>query len=149
MPHTALMDVCLKLIKYKKENKELLHYLLFESTDERAYAESLKNEVSSLFEEVNTQTIYFAKKTIRRILRLINKYCRFSDDPRTYISLLIHFCRQMNALPIDWHSSKVMLNLYQTQLKKTEKLISTLHEDLQYDYQESILLLKEYQNDLQ
>lgn len=32
MPHTALMDVCLKLIN-KKENKELLHYLLFESTD--------------------------------------------------------------------------------------------------------------------
>lgn len=146
MPHTALMDVCVKLIKYKKENKELLHYLLFESSDERTYAENLKSEVSSMFEEVNTQTLYFAKKTIRKILRLINKYCRFSDDPRTYISLLMHFCAQMNTLPLDWHSSKVMMNLYQSQLNKAMKLVSTLHEDLHYDYQESLEDLQQFKS---
>ena len=33
MPKDKLVDVCTKLIRFKKENKELLHYLLFESNN--------------------------------------------------------------------------------------------------------------------
>ena len=134
MPKAELMEVCNKLIKYKKENKELLHYLLFESTNEANYVEQLKNEVSEMFQEVNTQTVYFAKKTIRKILRFITKYCKFSDKPSTQIDVLLHFCEEMKALPLHWKDHKVMVNLYQSQLKKIEKLIAMLHEDLQFDY---------------
>lgn len=134
MPKAELVEVCNKLIKYKKENKELLHYLLFESTNEQNYVEQLKSEVTDMFQDVNTQTVYFAKKTIRKILRFISKYCKFSDQATSEIDVLIHFCEEMNALPLNWQDHKVMVNLYQSQLKKINKLISTLHEDLQFDY---------------
>jgi hypothetical protein len=140
MPKAELIEVCNRLIKYKKENKELLHYVLFESTNEANYVEQLKNEVSKMFQDVNTQTVYFAKKTIRKILRFIAKYCKFSEIPTTHIDVLIHFCKEMNQLSLHWKEHKVMVNLYQSQLKKIEKLIATLHEDLQYDYRQKLIL---------
>ena len=142
MPKAELIEVCNKLIKYKKENKELLHYVLFESTNEANYVEQLKNEVSKMFQDVNSQTVYFAKKTIRKILRFIAKYCKFSEIPTTHIDVLIHFCKEMNQLSLHWKEHKVMVNLYQSQLKKIEKLIATLHEDLQYDYRQKLILDK-------
>ena len=138
MPHAELVAVCTQLIKFKKENKELLYYLLFESTNEQNYVNNLKDEVSVLFEDVNTQTIYFAKKTIRKILRFIFKYSKFSSQITTKIELLIHFCEQMNALPLDWQSSKVMVNIYESQIKKIKTDLLTLHEDLQFDYRDRI-----------
>ena len=68
MPKAELIEVCIRLIKYKKENKALLHYLLFESLNEPNYALQLKNEVTILFQDVNTQTVYFAKKPFVKFL---------------------------------------------------------------------------------
>lgn len=138
MPKAELVEVCNKLIKYKKENKELLHYLLFESTNEQNYVDQLKSEVSEMFQDVNTQTVYFAKKTIRKILRFIAKYCKFSDQATTEIDILIHFCEAMKSLPLNWKDHKIMVNMYQSQIKKIEKLVASLHEDLQFDYSESL-----------
>jgi len=140
MPKAELIEVCNKLIKYKKENKELLHYVLFESTNEANYVEQLKNEVTKMFLDVNTQTVYFAKKTIRKILRFIAKYCKFSETPTTHIDVLMHFCKEMNQLSLHWKDHKVMVNLYHSQHKKIEKLIATLHEDLQYDYRQKLIV---------
>ena len=142
MPKADLVEVCLRLLKYKKENKELLHYILFESTNEQNYRLNLKNEVSEMFENVNKETVYFAKKTIRKILRFITKYCKFSEHATTQIELLIHFCEEMNSLSLKWQQHKVMINLYQSQLKKIDKLVLDLHEDLQFDYKEKIGYLK-------
>jgi hypothetical protein len=46
---TELIELCLRLSKFKKENKELLTYLLFESDAEEGYIESVKEEVDTLF----------------------------------------------------------------------------------------------------
>ena len=40
-----LIAICLRLSKFKKENKELLTYLLYESKDETIYIENVKNEI--------------------------------------------------------------------------------------------------------
>jgi len=45
-----LLDLCLRLSKFKKENKELLTYLLFESSEEASYIESVKREIDQQFE---------------------------------------------------------------------------------------------------
>ena len=42
-----LTELCLRLAKFKKENKELLTYLLFESHDETGYIETVKQELMS------------------------------------------------------------------------------------------------------
>ena len=40
-----ILELCLRLSRFKKENKELLTYLLFESSDEQSYIESVKEEL--------------------------------------------------------------------------------------------------------
>lgn len=37
LPPLQLLDICLHLAKYKKDNKELITYLLFEAQNEAAY----------------------------------------------------------------------------------------------------------------
>ncbi len=44
-----LLDLCLHLAKFKKENKELLTYLLYEVDDEASFIQSIKEEVDEQF----------------------------------------------------------------------------------------------------
>jgi hypothetical protein len=134
MPHPELLAVCLRMVKYKKENKELLTYLIYESGSEATFIADLKLEVDDLFETVNTHSLFWAKKTIRKIGRHITKHSKFSGIATTQIEWLIHFCEKLRSLNIVLDNSPALVNLYLQQLKKIEKLIQTLHEDLQYDY---------------
>ena len=49
------------LSKYKKENKEMLSYLVFESHQEKEYIEGVKKEIEALFEIINTSSFYLIK----------------------------------------------------------------------------------------
>jgi hypothetical protein len=133
-----LAELCLRLARFKKENKELLTYLLFEAHDIAAYIESVKNEISLQFQEINKSNVYFVKKTLRKILRITNKYTRYSGLATTEIELLIYFCNCMKALDIPINSNPVLNNIYHNQLKKIHKAMATIHEDLQYDYRREI-----------
>mgnify|MGYP000294717987 CR=1 FL=1 len=70
-----LVSISLRLARFKKENKELLTYLLFESHDEESYIRSVQQETEELFATINLSHLYFAKKTLRKIVRIINKFC--------------------------------------------------------------------------
>ncbi len=131
---SILIELCLKLAKFKKDNKELLTYLLFESHNENAYIEQVKLEIDTQFETINYSTIYFIKKSLRKIIRSTVKYIRLTGSKQVEVELLLYFCKTLikKEIPID--KSSVLNNIYQLQLKKIEQLISTLHEDLQYDY---------------
>ncbi len=129
-----LLEICLRLSKFKKENKELLTYLLFESADEAGYIESVKNEIDLEFENINTNTYYYIKKSVRKILRSIKKYSRYSQKKETEVELLIYFCFKLKSFKPSISRNTTLLNLYERQLALVEKNISTLHEDLQYDY---------------
>ena len=129
-----LLEICLRLSKFKKENKELLTYLLFESADEAGYIESVKNEIDLEFDAINTSNFYFIKKSVRKILRNIKKYSRYSQKKETEVELLIHFCSKLKTFKPSITRNTTLLNLYERQLALAEKIISTLHEDLQYDY---------------
>ena len=137
-----LVELCLRLGKFKKENKELLTYLLFEAHNEPAYAESVKKELDELFAEINQSHLYFAKKSLRKIVRVINKYCRYSGSKQTEVELRLYFCKSLNASGISFHYNTVIHNLYQSQLKKIDEVLNTLHEDLQYDYRKDLEGLK-------
>ena len=141
IPQEVLVELCLRIAKYKKENKELLNYLLFENTNEQNYINVLKQEIEEQFAEINISNMFFAKKSIRRILRMANKYIKYSGLAETEIEVLIHFCKQVKTLKIDYTKSAAMVNLYNNQLKKINKAMNTLHEDLQYEYEKEIELL--------
>lgn len=134
--------LCMRLAKFKKENKELLTYLLFEAHDEQSYILDVKRELDEQFKSLSNLNVYYIKKSIRRILRLVNKQIKYSGLPTTELALRIHFCQQMklNSIPMD--KSVVLSNMYQQQLTKIDKALSKLVEDLQYDYQAEIENLK-------
>lgn len=130
-----LVEYCLKVAKFKKENKELLNYLLFEAYDEENFIEELKEEIMIQFSEINLSSVYFAKKSIRRILRYVSKHIKYSGIKQTEVELLICFCQQFRQLSLPFHESKVLLNLYNRQLVNISKAMKALDEDLQFDYQ--------------
>ena len=94
--------------------------------------------MTSQFEEINKSNVYFVKKTLRKILRTANKYTRYSGLAIVEIELLIYFCSNMKELGISINNNPVLLNIYQNQIKKINKAMSNLHEDLQYDYRREI-----------
>ena len=51
-----LLQICLRLSKFKKENKELLTYLLFEASDEEGYIKNVKKELTEQFGKINKKT---------------------------------------------------------------------------------------------
>lgn len=131
---TELLEICLRLARFKKDSKELLTYLLFEVQDEQAYIETIKEEMTQQFEDINKSNIYFAKKSIRKIVRTTNKFIRYSGKKQTEVELLIHFCKCLKNSGIPMSNSIALRNIYDRQIQKTKKTINSLHEDLQYDY---------------
>jgi len=131
-------EFCLRIAKFKKDNKELLNYLLFESHDEANYREVLKSEIEIEFADMNASSIYLAKKSIRRILRMVTKHIKYSTSKQTAVELLIFFCREMRKLDLPFHESKVLINLYNRQIQNIHKALSFLHEDLLFDYQSEL-----------
>jgi len=133
-----LMELCLHMSKFKKENKELFTYLLFESHDEASYIESIKEQIDFLFEDINTKSFFYIRKSARKILTLTKKYIRYSKKKETEAELLMYYCRKLKDFSPSIRNSSRLLNVYQTQLKMIKKAVATLHEDLQYDYQHEI-----------
>lgn len=133
-PKADLEALCLRLTKYKKENKELLSYLLFESSNEEEFIRKVKGQIDTEFNKINLSSLFLAKKTIRKVLRTTQKHIRFSGIKRTEVELLMYFCLKVKKSGIDLQKSKAMKNLYDRQVEKINKALSSLHEDLQYDY---------------
>jgi hypothetical protein len=128
-----LLSYCLRLAKFKKENKELLHFLLFESDDTATYIENIKQETDEMFLEINMSNVHYIKKSVRKILRYINKNIRFTGSKQIEAELLIHFCNGINKNSMPLKKSRQLSNIYESQLKKIEAVLATLHPDLQYD----------------
>ena len=133
--HSELIELCLRLSRFKKENKELLTYLLFESSNEDGYIQSVKNEIDEQFELINTKTYYFIKKSVRKILRSIKKYIRYSKSKETEIELLLYFCKKLIDFKPSIKNNPVLKNICIREINSIKKKMVSLHEDLQYDYE--------------
>jgi DNA repair protein RadC len=129
-----LVEIVLRVGKYKVENKELLTYLLFEAGNEDGYIDVVKEYIDEQFELVHQQHYYYIKKSVRKILRTIKKYIKFSKKPETEAALLIHFCRKLKKMEPSYINNTVLTNMFDRQLGLAENTIGKMHEDLQYDY---------------
>jgi hypothetical protein len=138
LPPSRLAELCLRLAKFKKDNKELLTYLLFESADETAYIDSVKKEIDEEFSGLPKPNLYLTKKSLRKILRTTSRQIRYTASAPAEAELLTYFCRKIRDSRIPIEDSPVLLNLYRQQLKKIRGIISTMHEDLQYDFLKAI-----------
>ncbi len=132
---SELLELCLRLARFKKENKELLTYLLFEASDESRYIESVKQGIDEQFENINKKSYYFIRKSVRKILTTTKKFIRYSKKKETEVELLLYFCYKLKHFKPSIKRSAQLLNSYNRQLLLVKKIVATLHEDLQYDYQ--------------
>ena len=133
-----VLNLCMRLAKHKKENKELLSYLLFEVNDEKEYLEKVKKALDELFYEINRKSAYTTKKGLQKVVRNLNKFIKNSSKKETELDLRIHFCKKIRAARIDLDSSKIISNLYYRETDKIKVAFSKLHEDMQYDYKEDL-----------
>jgi len=129
-----LRELCLRLARFKKENKELLTYLLFESSDEALYIEGVKKEVDGQFELINKKSYYLIKKSFRKILRSLRKYARYSQKKETEVELLVYFCTKLKKFTPSVKKNIGLQNFYNKQIETIRKKVTLLHEDLQFDY---------------
>ncbi len=129
-----LLELCLKLARFKKENKELLTYLLFEASNEDRYIESIKLEIDQSFSEINTKSFFYIRKSVRKILSSLKKYIRYSKKKSTEVELLLYFCLKLKQFKPSISRSPRLQNIFETQMRMAKKALYTLHEDLQYDY---------------
>ena len=130
-----LVELCLRLSKFKKENKELLTYLLYEADNEEEYIINVKRNIDQEFSEINTSSYYFIKKSVRKVLRNTKKYIRYSKKKETEVELLLYFCE---VLKPSYKRNTVLINLLDRQISIVKKKVSAMHEDLQYDYEREI-----------
>lgn len=135
LPPKRLQELALRLAKHKKENKELLAFLLFEDDNKQVFIGELKTELDEEFRQMRQQNnLYYLKKNLRRVLRLLNRYIKYIDDKAVAAELLIWFCNSVVAHGLPLKGSAQLRNLYDQQIRKAENLIGSLHEDLRQDY---------------
>ena len=130
-----LKELCLHLSRFKKENKELLTYLLFESHSEDSYIQSIKDQMDVQFSEINTNSYFYIRKSVRKILSLTKKFIRYSKKKETETELLLYFCKKLIEMKPSIKRSQRLQNVFDAQVRMIKKAIAKLHEDLQYDYQ--------------
>lgn len=130
-----LVELCTALAKYKKDNKEFLSYLLFEAHDKTVFINGVKTEIDEHLTALQNQpSLYFVKKGLRKVLRIITKYSKYVNDKALNAELSIYFCNKLKHSGIPYHKSALIVNMYEQQLKKINILINSLHEDLRQDY---------------
>lgn len=135
LPAKELLDLCISLAKYKKENKEYLGFLLFEAHDKAQFMKEIKEEIDEYYEALKSQpNLYYVKKNLRKLLRIIGKYTKYVDDKALSAEMYIYFCMKLKRSGIPFHKSQMLLNLMEGQVKKIHTLITTLHPDLQNDF---------------
>ena len=133
LPKEQVAELLLRLGRFKKDNKELMAYLLFESHDEAAFIEKVKAEVGFIFSQLPANS-YNAAKAMRKILRLIGKYVKFMASKGAEIEMLISFCENYLHYADKRTSYKPLRLILTRQLEKIRTTIDKLHEDLQFDY---------------
>lgn len=138
LPKDELVEVTVRLAKFKKDNKELLTYLLFEAQDENAYINTVKGFIDEQFEAINRSNIYYTKKSLRKILRTVNKFIKYSGNKQSEVELLMHFCTNFKALEIPLDNYVTLHNMYYRQVQKIKTALKTLHEDVQHDYKNDV-----------
>ena len=130
-----VLAICLRLGRFKKDNKELLTYLLFEARDESSYISLLKEDIDDMMDEINMTHLYYVKKGLQKIVRSLNKSLRYSGQKQTEVEVRMYFCDCIKASGIAISRHNTINNLYHREIKRIEKALAGLHEDLQADYQ--------------
>jgi hypothetical protein len=141
LERTELITICARLARYKKENKELLSYLLLDADDPMLFAEKIKPLLDEPFDAPYHSSWAFAKR-LRKALRQIAKYQRFTGSARGEAELLMYFLHKFKG---DWRrgiTQSGIQKIIQRCFDKIELLIDKMDEDYRSDFEDPLTELK-------
>ncbi|MBK0382621.1 hypothetical protein I5M32_06560 [Pedobacter sp. SD-b] len=128
-------EICLRLAKYKTENKELLHYLLFYQDKKEVYVEDIKQLIINEFDDLHP-SIYYVNKQLRKLIRIMNKHIKYIGEKDKECDIILCFCDEFIKHPIVTVTQQSLILLLFRQLKRAKRILPKLNEDLQFDYQQ-------------
>lgn len=135
-----LVNLCLRFARLKKENKELLSYLIYDADDPLFYAQKLKPEIAVPFEQP-FQHAYYLTKSLRKSLRIVSKYLRFTGNRQGETELLLHLVEQFHATWRYEYRYAALSKVIFRCLEKAEANLEKIAEDYRDDYKEPIRTL--------
>lgn len=141
--HAELSEICLKLARFKKDNKEYVHFLLYEASNPLEYAEQVMESLHDPLTNLNRHPSLKVKE-LRKHLRVLSRHIRYTSSLEVEITLLIWFLEMMVAHAGVRQSNKALYTLFIRQLEKIRKAFPKLHEDLQFDYAQPYQKLLEH-----
>lgn len=144
MGKDEMQELVLRLARHKKENKELLSYVLFLEENQRQFIADLKHELDTAFKGLHSGTAYLSMKGLRKILKWLNKFIKFSGNRETEAELVIYFCTKIMESEVRLHSSVVLANLYNRQVERAYRVIEYLQEDKRADFRADMDKLSAY-----
>lgn len=129
-----LITLITDLAKFSRENKAFLYFKLNERDQPNLFVDAVKEELDEAFQVANTRHYHVAKKAAQGIRRKLNKSLKLSKNKADQAELILYFCEQMKKYDYERHHHPVIDNLFRVQIGKAQKLIASLHEDLQSDF---------------
>lgn len=138
LPPKQVLDLLLRLSRFKKENKELLSYLLFEAGDEQGYLQQVKEEVDELFIQLKETGFYLYKKQIRKIQRVINKPIKYMGSKTSAVDLYLHMAIKMHEQKKTLYNRGFLEKALQQYVTKIERLLPSIDDDLQHDISQQL-----------
>jgi len=133
-----LRQLCLRLARFKLENKELLTYCLFESENEERYVSTVNDYLEEAFSEINTKNYYYIRKSVRKILKQLRKYIRYSGNKETEFLLHLKFSQCLTNLNPSIFKNNSLTKLFIREIQILKTTLKKLHEDLQFEYVDEI-----------
>ncbi len=138
LPPRQVLDLLLRLARFKKENKELLTYILFESVHENEYVEQVKRETTEEMEEIKHLTAYQYKKQFRKIQRKINKPIKYMGSKSATAELYLHMVRMISEKKKTIFIATFLDKTLQQYISKIEKILPAIEEDLAADLRKQV-----------
>ena len=135
-----LVLVCLRLARYKKDNKELVSFLVFQRNEEEFILE-VKTEIHFEFTGLKLLSAFQQKKILQKSIRKINKYSKFCLSKTFDLVMFMFICQSLRDSGISLYSHTFAGTIYKKILLKASKIHSTLHEEIQGDFNEDLLHL--------
>lgn len=129
-----LIGLITDLAKFSRDNKAFLYFKLNERDQPNLFVDTVKEELDEAFQNANTRNYHLAKKAAQAIRRKLNKALKLNKNKADQVELILYFCEQLKKYEYLKYRHPVIDNLYKVQIGKAVKLISTLHEDLQSDF---------------
>lgn len=138
LPPKQVLELLLRLARFKKENKELLTYILFESANESDYVEQIKVEITEEMEEIDKLPAYQYKKQFRKIQRKINKPIKYIGNKSATAELYMHMVRLISKKKKTVSVTSFLDKSLQQYIGKIEKLLPGIEDDLVADFKKQL-----------